>query len=105
MTSAERRESIMKILNERRHESMSYFVKKFEVSRNTIVRDVDKLSMSYPIYTLKGHNGGVFLMDGFRFVKIKLNEDQFKLLVRLHATLSEKDREIMSEILKIVEGG
>lgn len=40
----------------------------FEVSRKTIMRDIDKLSgMGIPIYTQPGYGGGIFLSPNYRF--------------------------------------
>lgn len=41
---------------------------RFEVSRRTILRDLDKLSaMGVPVWTQSGYEGGVFLSPDYRF--------------------------------------
>lgn len=40
----------------------------FEVSKKTIMRDIDKISgMGVPVYTQPGYEGGVFLAPDYRF--------------------------------------
>lgn len=42
----------------------------FEVSKKTIIRDIDKLSnMGIPIYTQSGYEGGIFLAPDYQFSK------------------------------------
>lgn len=42
--------------------------RRFEVSRRTILRDLDKLSaMGIPVWTQAGYEGGVFLSPDYRF--------------------------------------
>lgn len=51
--------------------------KKLEVSQRTVRRDVDALSASgVPVYTLRGRNGGVRLMDGFVLSKTLLSHQE-----------------------------
>lgn len=51
----ERRLEIIKILCSRRQETMSNLAHEFEVSIRTIKRDIDTLSLSYPIVTILGN--------------------------------------------------
>ena len=49
----------------------------FEVSKRTILRDIETLSSAkIPIYTTQGKGGGVSLMDGFVLNKTALTEDE-----------------------------
>ena len=105
MTAAERREAIMEILCVRRHEATSYFMKRFGVCRNTITKDVEMLSLSYPIYTLKGNGGGIYVVEGFRLNRVKLNEEQTRVLKKVLPSLSGRDRETVAEIIKLFGGG
>jgi predicted DNA-binding transcriptional regulator YafY len=50
---------------------------RFDVSRRTIYRDVDTLSLAgIPIYTEKGKGGGIRLLDDFVLNKSVLREDE-----------------------------
>ena len=59
---------------------------RFEVSRRTIYRDIDILSLSgIPVYTEKGKGGGISLLPGFVLDKSLLNEqEQSEILSALH---------------------
>lgn len=49
----------------------------FEVSKRTILRDIETLSSAkIPIYTTQGKGGGVSLMDGFVLNKAALTEEE-----------------------------
>lgn len=49
----------------------------FEVSTRTIYRDLDELSASgIPVYTTKGRNGGIRLLDNFIIDKSLLSEEE-----------------------------
>ena len=73
----------------------------FGVSIRTIRNDIDILSLSYPLETIRGrYGGGIRVMDGF-FMNCKyFNLEQKKLLERLCAQLSGNDLAVMNGILK-----
>ena len=54
----------------------------FEVSTRTIYRDIELLSeLNIPIYMSKGKNGGIFLLENYKFDKSLLtNEEQNQIL-------------------------
>lgn len=48
---------------------------RFEVSTRTIYRDIDSLSLAgIPVYSKRGKNGGIYLMEGFVLNKALLSE-------------------------------
>lgn len=57
----------------------------FEVSTRTIYRDIELLSeLNIPIYMAKGKNGGIFLLDNYKFDKSLLtDEEQNQILFSL----------------------
>ncbi len=57
----------------------------FEVSTRTIYRDIELLSeLNIPIYMSKGKNGGIFLLENYKFDKSLLtNEEQNQILFSL----------------------
>ena len=79
---------------------MSELMEEFNVSRSTIRRDIDVLSMSFPLTTSKGTGGGVRIMDGYNFGNRYLSKPQYNLLLKLSESLPEEDRQIMESILK-----
>ena len=97
----ERRQEIMETLCHRRQETMTNLAFEFGVSIRTIRNDIDILSLSYPLETVRGrYGGGVRVMDGFYMNRKYLKPEQRDLLVRLRASLSSKDLAVMNSILK-----
>jgi DeoR/GlpR family transcriptional regulator of sugar metabolism len=97
----ERRLAIMETLCQRRHETMDNLSFEFGVSIRTIRIDIDHLSLSYPLETVRGrYSGGVRVMDGFHINRKYLNPEQKNLLERFRTSLSGNDRTIMTTILK-----
>lgn len=59
MTVSERRRAILIALCNRRFEEN--LANEFGVSKRTIDNDVLYLSLTYPVYTSSGRNGGIFV--------------------------------------------
>jgi predicted DNA-binding transcriptional regulator YafY len=54
----------------------------FEVSKRTILRDIDTLTIAgIPIYTMQGKGGGVFIQDRFQLNKTFISEDEQKQIL------------------------
>jgi len=54
----------------------------FEVSKRTILRDIDTLTMAgMPIYTTQGKGGGIFIQDSFVLNKALISEDEQKQIL------------------------
>lgn len=72
--------------------SSSELAAQLGVSRRTICRDIDTLSLAgIPIYSEKGRGGGISLLPGFVLDKSLLNEDdQNEILSALHGINSIK---------------
>lgn len=100
MRPSERREAILEILCRRRHETMKNLALELGVSIRTICYDIDILSLSYPLLTLQGRYGGVYLADGYRLARKCLSSKQQDLLERLASTLIGEDLETMLSILR-----
>ena len=80
MNALERRQAILELLCERRFEKMENLAFEFSVHECTIRRDIQELSLSYPLYTKTGTYGGVYVMDGFNLRTKYLNIKQKELL-------------------------
>lgn len=100
MGTAERRMEIFRVLCERRHDTIENLAKEFGVCIRTIKYDVESLSITYPIYTVKGPGGGVYIMDGYRSNRSHLTDKQVALLERLKKTLVGEELRIMESIIK-----
>lgn len=99
MTASERRQAILEVLCQRRHETLDNLVFEFGVSKRTICYDIETLSLDYPIYTAQGNGGGIYVDKNFRLGKSYLKDDQQELLEKLLPTLDGKDAEVMKSIL------
>ena len=104
MTTAERRRAILKALNVRRYDTRDHLAEEFKVTSRTITNDVLALSLSYPVYSTHGKNGGIYIMEDFHLFSSKLSEKERSLLKQLCATLSGEDRETLKSIIKKTGG-
>lgn len=98
--TTERRQSLIELMCERRHEHISNIAFEFNVTRRTIETDIQVLSLAYPIYTSKGTGGGVHIVEGYYIGRKYLKSSQKELLERLKASLTEEDAKTLTEILK-----
>lgn len=90
MGTAERRTEIMRVLCRRRHETISNLAEEFGVSSRTILRDIEVLSVTEPIYTQCGrYGGGVYVIEGYSISGIYMNEKELSLLHKL-STFADK---------------
>lgn len=100
LTASERREKLIQIMAERRHETISNLAFEFSVTIRTIQRDIVALSCCYPLETVRGRfGGGVKLMDGYYLNTKRLTPKQQELLQRLKEKLTGEDLETMNTIL------
>lgn len=84
MGTAERRMEIMRILCRRRHETIPNLAEEFGVSTRTILRDVEVLSVTEPIYTQCGrYGGGIYVIDDYSMSRMYMNEKELSLLHKL----------------------
>lgn len=99
MTPWERRQRILELLCLRRHESYSVLAHEFNVSRETIHRDIVILTCDYPIEVVSGRHGGVKVADWFHLDRRTLNASQIMFLRRLAAQLDGDDQEKLNSII------
>lgn len=84
MGTAERRVEIMRILCRRRHETIFNLAEEFGVSQRTILRDIEVLSVTEPIYTQCGrYGGGVYVTDDYTMNRMYMNDKELSLLHKL----------------------
>ena len=104
MTAAERRQAILEVLCLRRHETRENLANEFGVSKRTIEYHVLNLMLTYPVYTVQGNGGGIYVTDNFRLDRPRMNEKQTALLQKVLLTLSGEDKETMQNIINIYGG-
>ena len=76
LSANERRMQILEVLCERKFETIDNLMFEFSASRATIKRDIQELILSYPVYTVQGHGGGVRIDDGYRLGMKYFSEKQ-----------------------------
>lgn len=92
MGTAERRKQIMHILCRRRHETVCRLAQEFGVSERTILRDIDILSLTEPIYTQTGKHGGVYVTENYSIDRMYMSEEELSVLRKLLNFAREKER-------------
>lgn len=100
MSAMERRQQILDLLCQRRKDTVQNLADELGVCERTIRRDIDALTLSYPIETVCGrYGGGVKLADWYSQTRRRLSPKQTALLKRLSAGLQGEDRDEMDRIL------
>lgn len=100
MSVYERRMEIIEILCVQRHSTIANLAFELGVSVDTVKRDIQFLSLSYPVYTTQGNGGGVHIMDGYKLYKKYLTDKQSEYLKELAATSTGESKQIALSILK-----
>ena len=91
MGTAERRKEIMRILCRRRHETISNLSEEFGVSQRTILRDIEILSVTEPIYTQCGrYGGGVYVTEDYVMSRMYMTDSELDVLHKVLAFAQDK---------------
>ena len=91
MGTAERRTEIMRILCRRRHETISNLAEEFGVSTRTILRDIEVLSITEPIYTQCGrYGGGVYITDNYAMNRMYMSDKELAVLHKVASFAENK---------------
>ncbi len=99
-SAASRRLLILRILSNRRFESVKNLMTEFDVSKRTILYDIEILSASSPLYTTRGNGGGIHVVDGWFFGKEHLTEEQEQCLLSIIKNVSPDKQRIIQSILQ-----
>ena len=100
MTPTERRQKLLEVLCVRRHDTCDNLTHEFHVANSTIRHDLEILTCSYPIETVRGrYGGGVKVADGFFLYRRTLTPKQAALLQRLRDQLDGDDLIVLNSIL------
>lgn len=101
MKALERRQALMKALNNRRHDKICNLAFEFGVNERTIRRDIDELSLSFPIYTDCSRNrAGVYVQEGYYLETEYLKKEEQELLERYAAQATGEEKKKLNAILK-----
>lgn len=100
MTPTERRQRLLEVLCMRRHDTCDNLAHEFNVSNATIRRDLEILTCSYPIETVRGrYGGGVKVADGYYLYRKVLTPKQAALLQKLRDQMEGGDLVTLNSIL------
>ncbi len=83
MGPAERRAEIMRILCRKRHDTVKNLAVEFGVDPRTILRDIEILALTEPIYTVRGRYGGVFVIDNYSIANMYMSEKELSVLHKI----------------------
>ncbi|MCD8180899.1 MAG: HTH domain-containing protein [Firmicutes bacterium] len=96
---SERRTKILEHLALKKISTYSELAETFNVSVNTISRDIDYLSRTAPIYTKQGNNGGVYILPEYRSYKNYLTKKEENCLCGLMKKADEEEKHILNAII------
>lgn len=105
MGAYERRQEIMRILCRRRHETVSNLANEFMVSTRTILRDIEILSLSEPIYTKCGrYGGGIYVMDDYSISRMYMTTEEIEVITLLQKFIEKSKSNILNaDELKVLK--
>ena len=95
----ERRENILHYLVCNKQTTRTELASEFNVSLDTIDRDILYLSGSAPIYTKQGNQGGIYILPEYRRYKNYLSNKEEKCLHELMKVANEESRRIICGII------
>ena len=98
-TPWERRQKLLETICLRRFDTTGNLAHEFNVSRGTILNDIEILSCSYPLETVRGGHGGVKVADWFHLDRRSLNSEEITFLRRVGESLDGSDREMLNRII------
>ncbi|MGN0401648.1 MAG: helix-turn-helix transcriptional regulator [Acetatifactor sp.] len=80
-----------------------FLAERYEVSVRTIYRDIEVLSQAgIPVYTRKGKNGGIFLMEQFVLNKMLITKEEqqqiLSALLSVEETTASEEKEILQKL-------
>mgnify|MGYP003506824870 CR=1 FL=1 len=99
MFKAERQKAIMNKLVAERFAKISELMQELNASDSTIRRDIQELTLIYPLVTVRGrYGGGVKVEDWYHPGRKTLSPVQAQLLKKLATSLNGQDLKIMNSI-------
>lgn len=78
----DRQIGILSILLQRDRITAAELAEKFEVSRRTVIRDIEDINKAgIPIVTSQGQGGGISIMEGFKIDRTVLSSSEMKAII------------------------
>ena len=94
---------IVYILLDKKSVTANELAAHFEVSKRTVLRDIETLTIAgVPIYTTKGKGGGISILDNFILNKTTVTEEeQNQILIALQSLGAAKNMEVNNILSKL----
>ena len=98
---------ILSVLLQKDKATAPQLAEQFEVSRRTILRDIDALCLAgIPIVTEPGYNGGISIMDGYRMDRtILTSKDMRMILAGLRSLDSVSGTRYLEQLMEKIQAG
>ena len=96
---ADRRMKILDFLTANKQSTRKELSEYFDVSINTIVRDISFISSFAPIYTKQGNGGGIYIIPEYRSYKNYLTDTEEDLLYKLMHYIEKEEKRILCGIV------
>lgn len=78
----DRQIGILSILLQKERVTAKELAERFEVSRRTIIRDIEDINRAgIPIQTLQGQNGGISIMENYKMDKTILSTQEMQAIL------------------------
>ncbi len=72
---------ILFLLLSREKVSAKYIADRFDISLRTVYRYIDELSLSVPLYNIRGRNGGIAICDTYKLPASFLTKEESEFLI------------------------
>ena len=100
MSAIERRQALWNTLCQRRQDTVENLAAEFKVSPRTIRYDIETLTRSYPVETVRGrYGGGVKVSDWYHPTRRTLYPEQVALLKKVATSLTGSDLVTLNSII------
>ena len=91
---------ILFLLLSREKVSAKYIADRFDISLRTVYRYIDELSLSVPLYNIRGRNGGIAICDTYKLPASFLTKEESEFLIgTLNGIKDELNSQTLSSII------
>ena len=100
MKAIDRQREIIDLLVEYGCVKVDFLTEYFSVCKRTILRDIQELSFSYPIYTISGRNKpGIYISEDYKPGNKFITDDEATVLRELMKYANAGQREVVEQII------
>jgi len=109
VSTTERQLKLLRVLAQRRYDTLSNLALEFDVTQRTILRDIDVIARYIPVYCKRGRfDGGVYVDPNFRMDRAYMMPEELSVLKKVRSTMendtkpsfSVEDISILDRIIK-----